>query len=248
MSSRTVREELATISLSTRVMLAPLGRIDETWLYRADATPAQGIDGVVGTTILEGDLSLVRTAARDAVDRERLMRALHARLHERPMFELPRDAPRAARKLLPSDWRLVLALRRHPWGALDALAAEAKLAPRAAKASLGKLAAERIVALGAAPAEGLAHLTIRLSPSSTAAAGRALSVIDDVVHAWLPPAGEAAVCDALALGAPALDAARDVPGVAAVELRRVRASWEDAAAIDALVKRAATPAGATGAR
>lgn len=181
----------------------------------------------------------MRTAARDAVDRERLMRAIHAQLHERPSLQLHREtAPLPKRKLNAADGRLLATLRARPWAPLALLAEEAKLTQRAAKIAVEKLIAERIVTLDATPAEGLSHVLVRLSPSSTAAARHALAAIPGVVRAWLPTAHEAAHADALVHGAPDLAAAREVPGVARVEMRRVARAWENAPLVDALVKRA----------
>ncbi|HVM44790.1 MAG TPA: hypothetical protein VM582_02550 [Candidatus Thermoplasmatota archaeon] len=220
--------------------LAHVGLLDETWLFRVahDAPVRERVEGVAGVAAVtesSAPYALVRTLAQDAVERERLLRALHARLGERPLAQLHRAPAPLARKPTPEDRALLRALRRHPWGALDELARAAKLAPKAARERLARLVAERAASLDAAPLDApTAHALVRASPSSTAAARRAFDAVEGVVRAWLPAQGEATYADALVVGAPSLDAAREVPGVASVELLPVRAAWED----DALIERA----------
>lgn len=228
----------------TDVDLHVLGRADETWLFRvAPDAPVlervKGLDGVVGAVEFAAPYAIVRTAAADAVARERLLRALHARLGERPLAQLHR--PRATPALRPSreDWALVRALRKHPWGALATLAKEAGLPAKSASERLARLARERVVTLRATLAdEPLSHVLVRASPSSTAAAARAFETVEGLVRAWLPREGEASHADALALGTPDLGAARDVPGIAQAALMPVRAAWRDDAFVDALLRRA----------
>lgn len=246
-SARVARELLSGLRLGTAMPLALLGRLDETWLFRVDArakSPLQeriaGVANVVEIVELEGPYAIVRTSAQDAIEREKLLRALHLRLGERPIVQLHRPAPPALKRpLTKEDRALVLALRAHPWDELDALAREARVPAKTARERTQRLVAERVVTLEAAPKEGeLARVLVRTMPSSTAAARGALDAIEGVVRAWLPAEGEASWTDALAIGAPDIKPARDVPGVASVELLPVRAAWRDDALIDAWIRRA----------
>ena len=244
---RAARELLAQVRVSTRVPFAMLGRLDETWLFRIDAAApvvdlARAVEGVAEAHEFEAPYAIVRTCAEGAVDRERLLRALHAKLGERPLAQLARPSapsPKPSLKPAREDWALVAALRRNPWGEAEGLAREAKVAPRGAKERLARLATERVIALDAAPVSApLARVLVRTSPTSTAAARRAFDAIPDIVQVWLPSQGEVAFADALVIGTPALDAARDVPGIASVELLPPRATWENDALIDQLLRRA----------
>lgn len=195
--------------------------------------------GVLEIVESDAPYALVRTLAADAVERERGLRALHQALGERPMVQLHRAPPPLGRKPTKEDWALAAALRRAPEAPLEALAKEARQSPKLAKERLARLAAERVVTLEVVPREArLALVLVRASPSSTAAARRALDEVEGVVRAWLPLEGEASYADALAVGSPALERAREVPGIARVELLPIRARWRDASLIDAALRRA----------
>lgn len=242
--AREAKELLDALRVSVEAPLAHLGRLDETWLFRVEAPTSlvervSDVEGVASMIAFDARYGIVRTLALDAVDRERLLRALHARLGERPLTQLHR-APPPARKPTREEWALIRAMRRAPYGAVDVLAKEAKLAARPAREKLARIAADRLVRLDAAPAsEPTAHVLVRASPSSTAAARRAFAAVDGVVREWLPAQGEAAYADALVIGAPSLAGAREVPGIASVELLPVRATWTNDALIDGLLRRAA---------
>lgn len=252
-TARDVRGLLGRIRVIARISGTTFGLLDETWLLRADdptSFPARvSGEGVVAWDLTDGGFAIVRTLAPDAVGRERRLRALHQRLGERPLAQLHRAHPSPPkRKLSRTDWALVRALAREPFGALDALAQAADITLRAARERLPKLAAERIVWLDARPADApLARALVRVAPSSTAAAQRALDALARVVRAWVPETGEATRVDAL-VHAPndaqpeMRAAALALPGVAQVQIADVVASWNDDAAFDALLKRALTDA------
>lgn len=230
---RLVRERLAALALATRIDGGLFGALDETWLYRLDvqakdslATRLARVEGVAAWTAFAEGLAVVRTIARDAVERERRLRALHRALGERPLHQLERPhTPTPRRKYARMDWDILLALRRTPWTPVEALADAAGVSLRIAKERVGKLAAERAARIEARPVT-LVHVVVRLAPSSTAAARACLARLDGLLCAWVPPEGEASLVDAtLAADAP-LDAAREVPGVASVELLHPVASWE----------------------
>lgn len=240
---RRARELLSSIDVRVGVPPAYLGRLDETWLFRLDAKASardltKGLAGLLDVVELEGPYAIMRTLAQDAVEREKLLRALHKAIGERPVTQLHRPVAPLARKPTKEDWALVAALRREPTATLDALAKEARQTPKLAKERLARLAAERVIRLDAeARGVALSHVLLRASPSSTAAARRAFGSIDGLLHAWLPTEGETSYADALVVGQPALDAARDVPGIASLELLPVRARSRDETLIDAALAR-----------
>lgn len=245
--SKATRELLAQLDVRVSIPLPYLGRLEDTWLFRADRAPRSplserlaGVPGVVGFVEFDAPYALVRTNAQDAVDREKTLRALHQRFHERPMMQLHRPAPPALkRRPTRADWALIAALRKHRGADAVTLAREARVPLKGARERLARLAQERVVVLDATPrAAPLAHVLLRLSPTSTAAARRAFDTVDDVVRAWLPMEGETTSADALVLGAPSLERARDVPGIASAELLPLVRSWNDEASLDALVKKA----------
>lgn len=241
---RAVREALAGLSLATRVDGGLVGALDETWLYRVDARAKEGldvrlegVDGLIAWTQFEEGYALVRTLARDAVEREKRLRALHKALGERPLQQLERPTtPLPKRKYTRADWAALLHLRASPWAPLDALAQALGATPRVAKERVGKLVADRAARLDARPRASV-HALVRVAPSSTAAARAALATLDGLLRAWVPERGEASLVDATLAGDVPLDAARDIPGVAAVELLHVARAWEGDA-IDALLRNA----------
>lgn len=241
---RAAKEALAPMRVSTSVALHLLGRLDETWLFRVPADAAlvervRDVDGVASALELDAPFAIVRTCAADAVAREKLLRALHAKLGERPLAQLHRPLAAPPKRPSREEWALVRALRRHPWGAPDVLAKEAGMPAKSAKERLARLASERVVTLDTTPADApLARVLVRSSPSSTAAAARAFDAVEGLVRAWLPREGEVSYADALVLGKPDLSAARDVPGVASVDLLPVRAMWQNDALVDDLLRRA----------
>ena len=231
---RAARALLDSIELRVELCPSALGLLDETWLYRTRATPAPGED-VLEWTALDGGYAIVRTSSRDAVHREKVMRALHARLGERPILQLDRARPAPPkRKLARADWALARRLCEAPWPALDA---------KADRDRARRAVADSLVALVAWPRGEAHHALVRLSPSSTAAAQRALDALPGAFARHLPATGEARHGDAFALAADA-GAAREVPGVASVDVRRVAARWRDDAAWDALFTDAERHAGA----
>lgn len=241
---RAAREALAQVRISGGVALHLLGRLDETWLFRVDPDApvverVRGTEGIVHVAELDARYAIVRTCAADAIAREKLLRALHAKLGERPLAQLHRPLATPPKRPSREEWALVRAWLADPSAGADVLAKASGLPPKSARERMARLANERVVVLEAEPTEApLARVLVRASPSSTAAASRAFDAIEGLVRAWLPAFGEATYADALVVGKPDLAPAREVPGIASVELLPVRASWRDDAFVEALLKRA----------
>lgn len=249
---RAVRPALETIEVRVEIAGPVLGQLDETWLCRAPAgaKPFEerigSVEGVVGWEVLGDRYAIVRTLAQDAVERERRLRDLYTRLHERPLLQLHRaHAAPPKRKLARADWAILSAMRRKPFAPIDVLVAESGATARVVKERAPKLAVEGLGCLVATPRSApLARLVLKLSPSSSAAARHAIDALGDaVLRAEVPSEGEATLVDALVLATsadwPALrERALDVPGVASAEILAIARSWRDDAAFDALVKRA----------
>lgn len=227
--SRAARAALAQVDVRVQPAPSAMALLDETWLYRTTAGPIPG-EGVLEWTTLEGGRAIVRTLASDAVHREKVMRALHARLGERPMLQLDRARPPASkRKLSRADRALAARLAAEAWPTLST---------RAERELARKLCGERLVTLAAWPRPDGAqahHILLKLTPSSTAAATRGLAALPGAFATHVAATGEARDADAFALDDD-VAAAREVPGVAAVEARRVVRRWRDEAAWDALLK------------
>lgn len=217
--------------------------MDETWLFRVEPEApvverVRGTEGIVHVAELDARYAIVQTCAVDAIAREKVLRALHAKLGERPLAQLHRPLVAPSKRPSREEWTLVRAWLDDPSAGADALAKASGLPAKSARERMTRLAKERVVVLEAEPTEApLAHALVRASPSSTAAASRAFDAIEGVVRAWLPTVGETTHADALVVGKPDLAPARDVPGIASVDLLPVRASWRDDAFVDALLKR-----------
>lgn len=223
---RLARAALETVDVRIECAPSALGLLDETWLYRTSAAPVAG-EGVLEWTTLQGGFALVRTLATDAVHREKVMRALHARLGERPALQLVRARPAAPkRKLARADWTLARKLAAAPWVELDT---------KAEKERARKIAEDRVLVLVVAPRAEAHHVLLRMRPSSTAAAERAFGAIPSLYERHLPTVGEATHADGFALEE-SVAGAREVLGVASADARRVEGRWRDEAAWSALIK------------
>ncbi|HUR68300.1 MAG TPA: hypothetical protein VM370_03570, partial [Candidatus Thermoplasmatota archaeon] len=226
-SPRAVRLRMEACEITLDVPGALVGRLDETWLLRTSAPESlSGLEGVVAWTQLEGDHAFVRTFAQGAVEREKVLRALHKALGARPVMQLHR-APHAAprKKLVRSDGALLHAMRATPYAPIDALAKAAEVAPRVAKERVAALVAERALVVRPTPRDTpRATVLVRVSPESSAAARHALAPFERaILRAHVPDVGEAARVDAELVGArddwPAMrERALDVPGVKSVEV------------------------------
>jgi hypothetical protein len=246
-ATRPLRPIMARIPLRLEISGVHLGRLDESWLFRLPKGGAPladrllGVNGVIAWDALDLHV-IVRTWSGDAIEREKCLRDLHAKLTERPLAQLHRPTPaRLSRKPTRADWALVAAMRADPWAPRDVLAKAANVSVRVAKGRIPRLVADRILVLDALPSEGLAHILVRVSPTSSAAAHHAFTAFDDVLLCrYVPEGDDASLVDALVV-APTPEMrkrALDVPGVTSVDIFPRRASWRDDATVAARIQQA----------